>query len=126
MKVSLKIPMITKMFESVSPKQSESIEASEEESLENIIVNYHSSRESFQLLISDSFYSLYPDIFIDFDVHDTLSTLFYTFPSQSDPFNMSSFGEINFEHNINKVGFEDLSLSSFTWGKICHKTILFN
>ena len=102
------------MFENGSPKQNESIEASEEECLENIMVNYHSSRESFQWLISDSFYYLYPKLFSDSDVHDTL---FYTFPSQSDPFDISSFGEINFEHNIDKGGSKALSLSSFTWEK---------
>jgi hypothetical protein len=102
------------MFEHLSSKNSESIEVRKEECLENIMVNYHSSRESFQWLISDSFYSLYPKLFSDSDVHDTL---FYTFPSQSDPFNISSFGEINFEHNIDKGGSKDLSLSLFTQGK---------
>jgi hypothetical protein len=51
------------MFESLSSKHSESIEASEEECLENIIVNYHCSRESFHLLIRQFISILYIPIF---------------------------------------------------------------
>jgi hypothetical protein len=79
------------MLKDLSPKKSESIKASEEECLENTIVNYHSSRESFHVLISNSFYSLYPNLFLDSDVHDTLYPLYsYNFPSQYDIFDMSS------------------------------------
>jgi hypothetical protein len=46
-----------------SPKQSKGFKESKENCLENTIVEYHSSRDSFHLLISDSFYSLYPDLF---------------------------------------------------------------
>jgi hypothetical protein len=48
------------MLKDLSPKQSEIVKACEEEFLENTIVNYHSSREYFHVLIFDSFYSLYP------------------------------------------------------------------
>jgi hypothetical protein len=99
------------MFESLSPKHSKSDEVREEECLENIIVNYYSSREPFHLLVSNSFYSLYPDLFLDFDVHNTLFTLSNIVPSQ---FDKSNIGDVTFKHNINEVGFDYLSLQSFT------------
>jgi hypothetical protein len=105
------------MFESVSSKQSESIKASEEECLRNIIVDYHCSRESFHFLIDDSFYYLYPDIFLGFDVHNTLPTLFYNSPSQFDLFDISSIGHVIVKHKNNKDGFDALSLQSFTRDK---------
>jgi len=43
------------MLKDLSPKHNEIINASEEECLENTIVNYHISRESFHVLISNSF-----------------------------------------------------------------------
>jgi hypothetical protein len=67
------------------------------------------------VLISDSFYSLYPDLFLDSDGLDTLPTVSHSFPSQSNIFDMPKFGEINFKHNIYEVGFDVLSLSSLTW-----------
>jgi hypothetical protein len=88
------------MLKELSPKQSESLKESEEQCLENTIVKYHSSRVSFHVLISDSFYSLYPNLFLDFGGHDTLPMVSYSFPSQSYLFDMTRFGEINFEHNI--------------------------
>jgi hypothetical protein len=105
------------MLKDLSPKQSESFKESEEECLENTIVKYHSSRDSFHVLISDSFYSLYPDLFLDSGGHDTLPTISYSFPSQSDLFDMPRFGEINSKHNIYEVGFDALSLSSLAWKK---------
>jgi hypothetical protein len=87
---------------------------SKEECLENIIVKYHSSRDSFHVIIYDSFYSLYPDLFLDSGGLDTLPTVSYSFPSQSNIFNMSKFGEIHSEHDIYEVGFDSLSLSSLT------------
>jgi hypothetical protein len=105
------------MLKDLSPKESESIKASEDECLENTIVNYHSSRESFHVLISNSFYSLYPDLFLDSGVHGILPTVSYSFPSQYNLFDMSIFGEINFKHNIYEVGFDALSLSSLAWEK---------
>jgi hypothetical protein len=53
------------ILKDLSPKKSEIIKACEEECLENTIFNYHSSRESFHVLISNSFYSLYPYLFLD-------------------------------------------------------------
>jgi hypothetical protein len=70
------------MLKDLSPKQSESVKESEEECLENTIVKYHSSRDSFHMLIYDSVYSLYLDLFLDSGGHDTLPTLSYSFPSQ--------------------------------------------
>jgi hypothetical protein len=105
------------MLRNSSPKQSKSFKESEEKCLENTIVNYRSSRDSFHVLISDSFYSLYPDLFLDSVGLDTLPTTSYSFPPQSYPFNMLNFGEINSKHNIDKVGFDALSLSSLTWEK---------
>jgi hypothetical protein len=83
-----------------SPKQSKSFKEGEEKSLENTIVN---SRDSFHVLISDSFYSLYPDLFLDSVGLDILPTTSYSFPPQSYPFDMLNFGEINSEHNIDKT-----------------------
>jgi hypothetical protein len=105
------------MLKNLSPKQSESFKESEEKCLENTIVKYHSSRDSFHVLISDSFYSLYPDLFLDSGGLDTLPTTSYSFPPQSYPFDMPRFGEINSKHNIYKVRFDALSLSSLTWEK---------
>ena len=112
------------MLKNLSPKQSESFKENEEECLENTIVKYHSSRYYFHVFISDSFYSLYLDLFLDFGGHDTLPKVSYSLPSQSNIFDMSRFGEINFEHNIYEVGFDALSLSSLAWKNICCKMIL--
>jgi hypothetical protein len=105
------------MLRNSSPKQSKSFKESEENCLENTIVEYHSSRDSFHLLISDSFYSLYPDLFLDSGGLDILPTTYYSFPPQSYPFDMLNFGEINSKHNIDKTGFDACSLSSLTWEK---------
>jgi hypothetical protein len=105
------------MLKDSSPKQSKSFKENEENCLENTIVEYHSSRDSFHLLISNSFYSLYPDLFLDSGGLDTLPTTSYSFPPQSYPFDMLNFGEINSEHNIDKTGFNACSLSSLTWEK---------
>jgi Zn-finger protein len=94
---------------------SESFKESEENHLENTIVEYHSSRDSFHLLISHSFYSLYPDLFLDSSGLDILPTTPYSLPTQSYPFDMLNFGEINSEHNIDKTGFDSCSLSSLIW-----------
>jgi hypothetical protein len=91
------------MLRNSSPNQSKSFKESEENCLENTIVDYHSSRDSFYLLISDSFYSLYPDLFLDSGGLDILPTTSYSFPPQSYPFDMLNFGEINSEHNIDKT-----------------------
>jgi len=69
------------MFESLSPKHSKSDEIRKEECLENIVANYYSSREPFHFLVSNSFYSLYLDIFLDFDAHNCLFTLSNIVPS---------------------------------------------
>jgi hypothetical protein len=69
------------MLKNLSPKQSESFKESKEECLENTIDKYHSSRYFFHVLISDSFYSLYPDLFLDSGGLDTLTTISYYFPS---------------------------------------------
>jgi hypothetical protein len=53
------------MLKNLSPKQSEIFKENEEECLENTVVKYHSSRYYFHVLISDSFYSLYLDLFLD-------------------------------------------------------------
>jgi hypothetical protein len=105
------------MLKDLSPKPSENFKESAEECLENTIVKYHSSRDYFHVLISDSFYSLYPYLFLDFGGHDILPPISYSFPSQSDLFNMPKIGEINFEHNIYEVGFDNHSLSSLAWKK---------
>jgi hypothetical protein len=105
------------MLRNSSPKQSKSFKESEEKCLENTIVNYRSSRDSFHVLISYSFYSLYPDLFLDSGGLDTLPTTSYSFPPQSYPFDMPRFDEVNSKHNIDKVGFDALSLSSLTWEK---------
>jgi hypothetical protein len=105
------------MLKNLSPKHSEIFKENEEECLENTIVKYHSSRDYFHVFISDSFYSLYPDLFLDYGGHDTLPTVSYSFLSQSDLFNMPRFGEINSKHNIYEDGFDTLSLSSLAWKK---------
>jgi hypothetical protein len=105
------------MLRNSSPKQSESFKESKENCLENTIVEYHSSRDSFHLLISHSFYSLYPDLFLDSIGLETLPTTYYSFPPQSYPFDMLNFGEINSEHNIDKTGFDASLLSSLTGEK---------
>ena len=97
-----------------SPKQSKGFKEGEEESLENTIVN---SRDSFHVLMSDSFYSSYPDLPLDSVGLDTLPTTSYSFPPQSYPFNILNFGEINSKPNIDKVRVDALSLSSLTWEK---------
>lgn len=98
-----------------SPNQSKGLKESEENCLENTIVDYHSSRDSFYLLIYGSFYSLYPDLFLDSGGLDILPTTYYSFPPQSYPFDMLNFGEINSKPNIDKLGFDSCSLSSLTW-----------
>jgi hypothetical protein len=103
------------MLSNSSPKQGKSFKESEENCLENTIVEYHSSRDSFHLLISHSFYSLYPDLFLDFGGIDILPMTYYSFPPQSYPFDMLNFGEINSEPNIDKLGFDACSLSSLIW-----------
>jgi hypothetical protein len=103
------------MLRNSSPNQSKGFKESEKNCLENTIVEYHSSRDSFYLLISDSFYSLYPDLFLDSGGLDILPTTSYSFPPQSYPFDMLNFGEINSEHNIDKTGFDSCSLSSLIW-----------
>jgi hypothetical protein len=105
------------MLRNSSPKQSKSFKESEENCLENTIVEYHSSRDYFYLLISDSFYYLYPDLFLDYGGLDILPTTSYSFPPQSYPFDMLNFGEINSKPNIDKLGFDSCSLSSLTWEK---------
>jgi hypothetical protein len=102
------------MLRNSSPNQSKGFKESKENCLENTIVDYHSSRDSFYLLISDSFYSLYPDLFLDYGGLDILPTTYYSFPPQSYPFNMLNFGEINSKHNVDKTGFDSCSLSSLT------------
>jgi hypothetical protein len=105
------------MLRNLSPKQSKSFKESQENCLENTIVDYHSSRASFYLLISDSFYSLYPDLFLDSGGLDILPTTSYSFPPQSYPLDILNFGEINSKPNIDKLGFDACSLSSLTWEK---------
>jgi hypothetical protein len=102
------------MLRNSSPKQSKGFKEGEEKSLENTIVN---SRDYFHVLMSDSFYSLYHDLFLDSVGLDTLPTTSYSFPPQSYLFNILNFGEINSEHNIDKTGFDACSLSSLTWEK---------
>jgi hypothetical protein len=60
------------MLKDLSPKHSEIFRESEEECLENTIVKYHSSRDSFHVLISNSFNSLYLGLFLFSGRHDTL------------------------------------------------------
>ena len=103
------------MLNNLSPKQSETFKENEEECLENTIVKYHSSRYYFHVLISDSFYSLYPDFFLDSGRFDTLPTVSYSFPPQSNLFDMPKFGETNSKHNTYQVGFDALSPSSLKW-----------
>jgi hypothetical protein len=105
------------MLRNSSPKQGKSFKESEENCLQNTIVEYHSSRDYFHLLMTDSFYSLYPDLFLDSGGLDILPTTYYSFPPQSYPFDMLNFGEINSEHNIDKTGFDACSPSSLTWEK---------
>jgi hypothetical protein len=70
------------MLKNLSPKQSKIFKESKEECLENTVVKYHSSIYSFHVIISDSFYSLYPDLFLDSGGLDTLPTISYSFSSQ--------------------------------------------
>ena len=105
------------MLKNLSPKWSESFNENEEECLENTIVKYHSSRYSFHVLISDSFYSLYPNLFLDSGGFDTLPKVSYSLPPQSNLFDMPKFGETNSKHNTYQVGFDALSLSSLEWKK---------
>jgi hypothetical protein len=100
------------MLKDLSPKHNESFKASEEECLENTIVKYHSLRDSFHVLISHSFYSLYPDLFLDYGGRDALPMVSYSFPPQSNLFDMPKFDETNSKHNMYKVVFDALSLSS--------------
>ena len=103
------------MLRNSSPNLCKGFKESEENCLKNTIVDYHSSRDSFYFLISDSFYSLYPNLFLDSIGLDTLPTTFYSFLPQSYLFNILNFGEINSEHSIDKTGFDSCSLSSLTW-----------
>jgi hypothetical protein len=112
------------MLRNSSPNQCKGFKESEENCLENTIVDYHSSRDSFHLLISDSFYSLYPDLFLDSGGLDILPTTSYSFLPQSYPFDMLNFGEINSDHDIDKTGFESCSLSSLTGKRTCYEMIL--
>jgi hypothetical protein len=105
------------MLRNSSLNQSKSFKESEENCLENSIVDYHSSRDSFYFLISDSFYSLYPDLFLDSGGLDILPTTSYSFLPQSYPFDILNFGEINSDHDIDKTGFESCLLSSLTGEK---------
>jgi hypothetical protein len=50
-------------------------------------------------------------------MHGILPMVSYLFPSQSNIFDVSIFGEINFKHNIYEVRFDAISLSSLTWEK---------
>jgi len=113
------------MTGSLSSKHSESIDVSEEECLENIIVNYYNSRESFHLLIVNSFYSLYPNLFLDSYLHNNLSTLSHNVPSQFDSFGMSFIDDIIFKHNVNKVRFDALPLQSFIREKYVSQEVPF-
>jgi hypothetical protein len=103
------------MLKNLSPKQSESFKENEKEFLENTIVKYHSSRYSFQVLIFYSFYSLYPDLFLDSGGFDTLPMVSYSLPPQSNLFDMPKIGETNSKHNTYQVRFDALSLSSLEW-----------
>jgi hypothetical protein len=105
------------MLRNSSPKKSKDFKESEENCLENTIVDYHSSRDSFHLLISHSFYSLYSDLFLDSGGLDILPTTSFSFPPRSYPFDMLNFGEVNSDHNIDKTGFESCLLSSLTGEK---------
>jgi hypothetical protein len=67
--------------------------------------------------MSNSFYSLYPDLFLDSVGLDTLPPTSYSLSPQSYPFDMLNFGEINSKPNIDKTGFNVCSLSSLTWEK---------
>jgi hypothetical protein len=96
----------------LSPKHSEIFKESVKECLENTSVKYHSSRDSFHVLIYDSFYSLYPDLFLDSGGLYTLPIVSYSFPSQLNLFDMPKFGEINSKHNIYEVGLDAISLPS--------------
>jgi hypothetical protein len=112
------------MLKNLSPKHSESFKENEEECLEDTIVKYHSSRYSFHVLIYDSFYSLYPDLFLDSGGFDTLPMVSYSFPPHSNLFDMPKFGEANSKHNTYQV---DLMLFHFhhSNGKMtCCKMIL--
>jgi len=103
------------MLRNSSPKRSKSFKESKENCLENTIVKYHSSRDYFYLLIYDSFYSLYLDLFLDSGGIDILPTTSDSFPPQSYPFDMLSFGEVSSKPNIDKLGFDACSLSSLIW-----------
>jgi hypothetical protein len=105
------------MLRNSSPNQSKGFKESEENHLENTIIDYHSSRDSFHLLISDSFYSLYLDLFLDSGGLDILTTTPYSFQPQPYPFNILNFGEVNSDHDIDKTGFDSCSLSSLIWKK---------
>jgi hypothetical protein len=91
------------MLKNLSPKQSESFKEIKEECLENTIFKYHSSIYYFHVLIYVSFYSLYLDLFLDSSGLDALPIVSYSFPSQSNLFDMPKFGEINSKHNIYEV-----------------------
>jgi hypothetical protein len=67
------------------------------------------------VLIFDSFYSLYLDLFLDSSGFDTLPMVSYSLPPQSNLFDMQKFGETNSKRNTYQVGFDDLSLSSLEW-----------
>jgi hypothetical protein len=101
------------MLRNSSPNQCKGFKECEENCLENTIVDYHSSRDSFYLLISDSFYSLYPDLFLDSGGLDILPTTSFSFPPQSYPFDMLNFGEINSDPTtLIKLDLNACSLSS--------------
>jgi hypothetical protein len=64
------------MLKDLSSKRSEIFKESGEECLENTIVKYHSPRKNFRVLIFYSFYSLYPDLFLDSIGLDTLPIVY--------------------------------------------------
>jgi hypothetical protein len=94
------------MFEISSPNHSKIDEVRKEESLENFIGNnYSSSRDPFHFLVSNSFYSIHPNLFLDFDVHKTLSTLSNDVPLKFDFFHMLIVGDLTIKHKTNELGF---------------------
>jgi hypothetical protein len=92
------------MLENSSPNHSKNDEVKNEEFLENFSDNnYSSSRDPFHFLVSNSFYSIYPDLFLDFDVHETLSILSNNVPLKSNYF--LSVVDLTIKHKANKMGF---------------------
>jgi len=72
-----------------SPKNYIDLEVGKEESLNNMIIrNCTNIRESFHFLIYNSFYFLYPDLFVDLDLHKIYFDLFATMSSRLDFYEM--------------------------------------